>query len=256
LKITLSTMIAVMLCVMSCSTDTNADIVLSNFVSMAQDIDPGANLIQSGYTPTSGSDSVLFVTFSFDAPGDPADSVTFGGTALTKVETGANRIFYLTHPGTTAGDIVLNTASGSDGGGNELLTIGTLLGVDTTSITSLIGSTNAGSIQSGPDFTGLDPNSYVLTQFIANNHNGSYSAVPGNAILASIDGGGGAFDGAVTGASNVSGDFTASVDGFISSNGTTAISIAFGAAAVPEPGSLGLLGLMMAGLVTRRYRNS
>ncbi len=231
-----------------------ADVVLSDFISLVQDVDPGANTIQTGYTPTSGPNSVLFVTLSFDNVGDPADSATFGGIALTKVDTGANRIFYLTDPGTAPGDIVLNLGAASDGGGNELVTVGTLLDVDFSSITALTGATASGSILSGSTFTDLDAGSFVLSQLGANNHTGTFSPVAGNPILASIDGGSGNYDGAVTGAV-VSGGFTPSVDGFNNSNFLSGISVAFGTSNVPEPGSLGVLGLLMsAAMVTRRRK--
>ena len=70
----------------ACCPSTHADIVLSNFVTVVQDVDPGTNTIQTGYTPTSGSNSVLFVTFSFDDAGGATDAVTFGGVSLTRVD--------------------------------------------------------------------------------------------------------------------------------------------------------------------------
>lgn len=245
--------IAALFCVIAWSSSSHADITLNNFVGLTQDVVSGANTIQTGYAPSSGNNSVLFVTFSFDSPGDPTDAVTFGGVGLTKVETPANRIFFLPNPGTALGDIVLTTST-SGGFGNELFSVGTLEGVDTSSITALTGATSSGTIQSGPDFFALAPDSYVLTSFSANNHTGSYSAVAGNPILTGFDQGGSAFDGAVTGAAGVSGDFTPTIGGFTGSNLVTAVSIAFTPAAIPEPSSAGILVLAMAYLGVRRRR--
>lgn len=219
----------------------NAAITITNTGSRVNQFSSGSTLATLDFSVLSTTtNTAVFFIYEFDG-GNSVATATFAGEAMTIVRTDRVVIGYLANSTNKTGNIVLSAGTGT---GNELAYWGLAQGIDTTDITTAVGSSISGNTQTNATLPSLNVGDVVFSGFAVNN----FTAAAYSGGLVSFNGGGTEFDGIVTTDTvGTAGNFAASTT-VASGAGTQAgISIAF-TAAIPEPsaailGSLGVLFL-------------